>query len=583
MEKTSCSTGLWTANYTELTPSDYPDHPKGLQFNQWMRYINSVDVWVPMMSKDSLDKRYFYCTKCGKWLVYYSTKSNITRHLGTHSKEKSISIMENNPEDIEKGTKVILDSNTVSQILSKFILSNGLPFRLIEDCNLLKLSNSLRTRKSLSSYCKATSMKIVELIKKELLMFDNISIAIDEWKDKSKRSYLGVTAQAVSEERMNFFTLALKPLIGETLDGQLISENLDQILNQYEICDKVRGCVSDSGSNMISAIRHFTFPRIPCSCHLFNNLMKEFISAHKKRFDAIIKLQIECSTSRFVRFCSEKQTELRIIPSYCPVRWYSMCKLINGLFKMKQHIIDFRLRNKIIMVEPSIWDDIEVLFPVFEDAELIISTLESDDFGSVSYILRGFTLFSQHIQLLPERYLQGKISVHNKFREMWEKYRDLWDPFLFAATRLNPSIDIHETLEADQIIRGDEYIISLMKKFDKNPKLDNPIKKSNALCSYGNNLPNSIESIFEKYKSVEFDSKSDLYDYWKGQLKTKNYILARAAIQILSVLSTSASVEREFSASRRAIGFQRLRMNPDKVENMIMIIGNPEIADRIMK
>jgi len=47
-------------------------------------------------------------------------------------------------------------------------------------------------------------------------------------------------------------------------------------------------------------------------------------------------------------------------------------------------------------------------------------------------------------------------------------------------------------------------------------------------------------------------------------------------------MCTSASVEREFSTSRRTLGYQRLRMNPEKVENLIMILGNQEISEKFI-
>jgi len=41
-------------------------------------------------------------------------------------------------------------------------------------------------------------------------------------------------------------------------------------------------------------------------------------------------------------------------------------------------------------------------------------------------------------------------------------------------------------------------------------------------------------------------------------------VLANVAIRNLSIMCISASVEGEFSASRRALGFQRLKMDSER-------------------
>jgi len=236
-----------------------------------------------------------------------------------------------------------------------------------------------------------------------------------------------------------------------------------------------------------------------------------------------------------------------------------------------------------VAVEPHVWEDIDVLNPLFENSQEIMNILESDNFGSISFVIRGLSLFQHYVQSLPERFNTGKVDVAAKLRKIWEKYNDLWDPLLFAATRLNPALDVYMILESEQIARGDQYILEMMKTFDSHPKVQSPTKKNNVLCCFGHGKSDSHETVFESYKANQVDDIIDLFDFWKGKLKTKMSTLANVAIQILSILSSSASVEREFSSSRRAIGFQRLRMHPNKVEDMMIIIGNPDIAEIVIK
>lgn len=63
--------------------------------------------------------------------------------------------------------------------------------------------------------------------------------------------------------------------------------------------------------------------------------------------------------------------------------------------------------------------------------------------------------------------------------------------------------------------------------------------------------------------------------------KDKNtYALADVALKYLTRLSTSASTERLFSRSRRIQTFERVRLLPEAIRNLIIIVGNREIASK---
>ena len=251
--------------------------------------------------------------------------------MKTHSSKDHVTV-EYSGSSKDNKDKALKEAK-ISQYLTKFILMNGLPFHLIEDENLKMISPNLKNRKFILQYGHTISSKTADLIIKELDHFKFICITIDEWKDKALRSYLGVTAQAVSYNRMNFYTLGMKPILSETISGGVIYQNLKQVLDPYGIEEKIIGCLSDSGSNMILGIGNFRFQRLPSTCHLFNNLLKSFILSHKKCFQNIENLQSECSTSNFRAYCVTNKDPVKSIPSYCHVRWYSMCRLIDGLFR----------------------------------------------------------------------------------------------------------------------------------------------------------------------------------------------------------------------------------------------------------
>jgi len=110
------------------------------------------------------------------------------RHLKTHSSTVQIINEESSGNSKENKDKQVPESQ-ISQYLTKFIIMNSLPFRLIEDENLNLISSNLKNRKALSQYCQTVFSKSI-VITKELNHFKFIFLSIDEWKDKTLRSYL---------------------------------------------------------------------------------------------------------------------------------------------------------------------------------------------------------------------------------------------------------------------------------------------------------------------------------------------------------------------------------------------------------
>jgi len=49
-----------------------------------------------------------------------------------------------------------------------------------------------------------------------------------------------------------------------------------------------------------------------------------------------------------------------------------MCRLIDGLFRLKHIIIEFLTKHNIVAVDPTLWEDIDLLNHVFARAKEII-------------------------------------------------------------------------------------------------------------------------------------------------------------------------------------------------------------------
>lgn len=88
------------------------------------------------------------------------------------------------------------------------------------------------------------------------------------------------------------------------------------------------------------------------------------------------------------------------------------------------------------------------------------------------------------------------------------------------------------------------------------------------------NLSDPLDQLYTRV----WECSVNLFDYWISKLKGKTYSLADVALNYLSRLATSASTERLFSRSRRIQTFERVRLLPETLHNLVIIAGNYDIA-----
>lgn len=128
-------------------------------------------------------------------------------------------------------------------------------------------------------------------------------------------------------------------------------------------------------------------------------------------------------------------------------------------------------------MSPLIWDDIDIMNQVLQKAKEIIHILESDSFGTISYVLRAFSILKNSIALLPEKFLDGNIAFSKKLQCYTEKYDHLLNRLLFAACRLNHGMNVHMIMDPEKIFKGDALILSLMKNESLSVIVVSPSKK----------------------------------------------------------------------------------------------------------
>lgn len=69
------------------------------------------------------------------------------------------------------------------------------------------------------------------------------------------------------------------PLLEEHNTAEILSREITDVLNNYEITHKVFGAVTDTTSLMPAICREIDIVWMPCFCHIFNLMLGDMIHA----------------------------------------------------------------------------------------------------------------------------------------------------------------------------------------------------------------------------------------------------------------------------------------------------------------
>ena len=105
-------------------------------------------------------------------------------------------------------------------------------------------------------------------------------ITCDNWLSIATESYMGVTCHFVNENwQLISRVLALKHLLDDH-NAEYLYETLYAILVEWKILNKIIASVSDSGANIVCALKKFSFPNYPCAEHRLNLCVNDILKVN---------------------------------------------------------------------------------------------------------------------------------------------------------------------------------------------------------------------------------------------------------------------------------------------------------------
>ncbi|CAF0995662.1 unnamed protein product, partial [Brachionus calyciflorus] len=192
----------------------------------------------------------------------------------------------------------------IQRKLLQFIIACNLPFNIVDAKEFQDLLNEIKNEYFKLPCCQTfryTLLPNMYSTTKNVLIsgLDQIkfaSITTDIWTSNSQIAYLGLTIHFI--EQINYF-LKNKVLgliyLDQDHNKEYLNIKLKETLEEWKVLDRIFGIVSDSGSNMKSALTLFdtSVLRLPCAAHKLNSAVNDLftIKIIANKFDA--KLGVE--------------------------------------------------------------------------------------------------------------------------------------------------------------------------------------------------------------------------------------------------------------------------------------------------
>ena len=249
--------------------------------------------------------KYFYCTICNAWKRISTSTGHIRIHYDTasHSNEKFL----------EKNQMTSAMACKMSKATTLFLLTNGLPFRLIDD-QYFQLLPTVGHRKRLKDLSRELARVVLDNIKRILARVTYCSLSVDEWSDITRQRYIGVSCHTKLEGVMRVFTLAhyaVSSAIGpdgrDHLNAKDIATIVYGVMKDFEISAKTLLIVTDRAAVMQNAITLLTDMRLadgltpvlwaPCVCHVVNSLLSKLVQLLSDSIQSVIEVQKRLANS----------------------------------------------------------------------------------------------------------------------------------------------------------------------------------------------------------------------------------------------------------------------------------------------
>ena len=532
----------------------------------WLQFDQFPFSFIPVVTLDDSnqpDYSMLYCSICKKWISFSGTISNFKRHCSSCSQNFNA-------------------SRSVS-CFKKFIFFNGLPFLLVEDCDLQQILPELPCRQTLISELK----KLSDFIDKEIFNYiqysEFITMTFDEWSDIVGRRFIGFTLLSFNDFNIQKLDLPLVPISTIRCGADEMLIIFEQILQKYNLNNKLK-CISSDTCNLMLKLKSlihskYKIPWMPCTCHILDLLMEAFMC--DDFFNDVFHFhQSWVHSSQLITYLEQKNAPLKKIPKNNSTRWTSFSRIVRALIILMPYIDSFCIENNQERPNTMIYLKLHCIEKLFQKYEKAILDLQSDSFGTISRVIPHLISIFNEVSKLPEFFGSCKAAFNKRFQEKWIIFQPFWYPILYVAAYLNPSITWSLIMNQQTLSDVRMFLIQKMNELQLIGDMLDP--QSDDIFHKNIVMPSPLEEL-ELYDALakRIGNCNSLSEFWRDVKGLPR--LGEIAKQILCMQITSAPSERLFSCAGGIMGRKRSKMSSKTLIAATLVRANKSIAKKFLE
>lgn len=514
-------------------------------------------------------------------------------------------------------------SRRIDKSIMDLILVDMLPYSLVDSEAFKRLNftdphgpqkYNLKSEKYFrSTLMPQTYEKVSKKVQDLITKCEWISGTCDIWTNPPKTcSLLSLTGHFIVGPKRLKVILGAQVLKSDHT-GSYLEEKLREMIDKWNIGNKLFLLLRDNAKNMVSAMRG-QFESLGCMSHTLQLVVKDALFSEEEHEQVIKTCRHIVGHFKRSEQASRKLTECQNqcgLPVHSliqdiEVRWNSTYNMLARLFEQKTAINLYSLEHgHIDILSPSDWEIIKNLTEVlkfFYEATLDLSY----DNACISLAIPLISLLNRKLQTRDENESEimrnMKTRLHESMNRRFAYVKG--HPVLITATLLDPrfksiylnsdEVDI-ATLEIENHLRiyTDDVSDAISENYHSgesqsscSSRIASPEKAEGLWDAHDKSSCNFIETsgvensdylsqiklTIQAYLSEpRLQRSADIYSYWDS---SPFLSLRKVALKFLSAPPTSVSSEQLFSAAGQIYSDRRSNLRGENVDKLLFLTYN---------
>lgn len=593
----------WTVKQTENTNNN-KSHPS-VQCNYCPKVFDRA---VPLRMQNHLDKECLGAPDDAK------SKQNVNSQVNTTSTTQTPTIapntthtdtpdipdtpMMNRPVKrikITKTSKIENFADRMSEeeqkdlefLLAQALFSAGIPFAFVDNPLVIQFFKCLRPSFKLPNRRKLADDLLDDV-------YEEVKLQTDEQISKAK--ILCMVSDGWSninrESVQNFIVCTPKPIFfnatfsgEESHTGEWIA---NEIIQQMEAIDvnKFSAVITDTASVMKSAWRRIeekysNVVCLGCNSHIINLLIGDVLKINEIKtivdnakmivnyFKSHVQAAAKLKRIQFENYNKEIALVLPVL-----TRWGTHLGCLQSLKKTKialeQTLMDSDIRKKMdstvrnFVLSEDFWEMLDTIIKFLEPMVVALKLFESD----ASTLSTVYFQFKRLMNQVSEFSCNFSNNIQQLVQKRWEYS---YHPAMMAAYMLDPCF-LEESRNTNMEAMGyTEFTVFTNKRFGQEESV-NMFAELVKFCQ--KNSPYDNETIWLSSANLS------LSVWWQSWPKSS---LQELAIRILSIPTSSAAAERNFSTFGFIHNKVRNRLQNERVKKLVYVYGNLQLYEKGLK